>query len=91
MKTHLAIVAGICSLVGLLVGGIWQLDLRHASADDMRDLVQRVAANEKAQLRRDIQAEIYFLRSQLRKYPNDEELRDQLERALRDLKSLDKS
>lgn len=86
MKTHIAIITGIATLVGMAVAAYIHLDTIHAKAADLIMLSERVEQNEKAQLKRDIKTEIYFLRAQIRKYPDDAELKDQLDKAIEDLK-----
>jgi len=93
--------SALCALIGIIGGAVYLMESRYASADGAlkeesariagdQKLQQRVEANERQQLIYQAQSEVYFLKSQARKYPEDAELRDELYRAQDELKELKK-
>lgn len=80
----------VCVLLGAIWGGYVVLDERYARAEEFNRLEQRVLTNELQQAYRDARAEVYFLRSQARKYPDDHEVRRELDDAEAELRRLER-
>lgn len=73
----LAITTAI-GLAGSVFGGVMYVDARYAKADTVSDLSVEVQILElRAQLR-EAQEEYFFLKKQARRYPDDEDIRDEL-------------
>jgi hypothetical protein len=87
-KLNLATITGVLAIIGSIATGVWHLDTRYAMAGEFQKLEQRVLMNELNQSYRDIWAEVLYLRKQLRKYPDDQDIKDQLEKAEQELKRL---
>ena len=89
---------GTEAMIGLLVlvisslaGGFLYLDERFALAADVVKLEQRVSLNELSALYKTALENLYFYRSQNRKYPDDEDLKTKLKESegeVKDLKTL---
>lgn len=81
MKTSAAAITAILGLAGSIVAGVIWVDDRYAKADTVVELDKRLTKAElKDQLRAALE-EVYFLRSQTRKYPDDQQIKDQLKEA----------
>lgn len=84
----IAAMSGSLALVSAIISGYWHIDARYAMAADVQRLEQRVLMNELNQSYRDAWAEVLYLRQQLRKYPDDQDIKDQLEQAENELRRL---
>lgn len=90
MKATIASAVAVCGLLAVVWGGYVVVDERYARAEKLNRLEQRVLTNELQQAYRDARAEVYFLRSQARKYPADTELQRQLDDAEAELRRLER-
>jgi len=88
MKKQIATITGILGLIGIVTTAYMQLDSRYAHAMEFNQLQQRVLSNELNQSYRDTRKEVYELRALVRKYPNDEKLKQQLQESEDELKRL---
>jgi len=82
--------SGIFGLVGMLATAIYFVETRYALAEDQAKLVKRLTIYELVDLKRQAQKSKYFLKDQSRKYPTDEEIKKELDKALEEIKNLDK-
>lgn len=77
-------------LVAAISGAFGYLYTNFTPVTAHEKLEQRVINNEKEMLKEKMWGEIYFLKSQIRKYPNDQDLQDQLRKAEERLRELEK-
>lgn len=78
IRNNIVAITAILGFLGTIGGGITWIDNRYAYADQVRELEGRITLAElKDQLRR-AQEEYYFLKKQSRKYPDDQEIKDEL-------------
>ena len=68
----------ILGFIGTLAGGVFWVDDRYAKAADVAEIEQRLTLAELKDQLRLAQEEYHFLKSQSRKYPDDEDLKDEL-------------
>ena len=78
----------ILGLIGSIVAATWLIDERYALSKELTSLEVRVKLNELQNLEHKIKEHIYFLKRQLRHYPDDIELKEELEEAKEELKEL---
>lgn len=90
MNDKLKLIASIFSLIGVVIGGFLFLDTRtHTIANSVVTPVKvqvfaldkRVKLNELKELLREAQEELLFWKRQLRKYPDDEEVKQEYDEA----------
>jgi len=79
LKAKLGVAAVAVSLLTAGVGGVTSIDNRYAKAKAVQGIVKDVELLELKDQLREAQAEYFFLRKQVRKYPEDEELKFELE------------
>ena len=79
LKAKLGIAAVAVSLLTAGVGGVASIDNRYAKAKAVQGIAKDVELLELRDQLREAQQEYFFLRKQVRKYPNDEELKFELE------------
>lgn len=89
-KQHVSMAVSICGLLGVVWGGYVVVDDRYARAAELTQLEQRVLMNELQQAYRDARAEVYFLRDQARKYPDDRDIHRQRADAEAELQRLER-
>ena len=77
MKERLGTYATFITLIGSLAGGFFYLDTRYVLASDGQQLVSRLTSLELSQARQ----QYYDLLDRLKKYPDDEELKREVEEA----------
>lgn len=77
------------AVVASLSGGIGWMYATFAQVSAHEKLEKRVAQNELESLHEKALSEVYFLRSQVRKYPADDDLKDQLAQAEKRLKEIE--
>lgn len=78
------------ALIGACVGGYIYIDDRYALAEEHEEMVRRL---DKTEIRMAIQQAMqhyYFLKSQLNKYPDDRELKEEVIEAKKDIDLLKK-
>ena len=78
------------SLISVISSGIYVLEGRYALAASHEKLEKRVTVNELQGLKQSALKNKYFLKDQLRKYPEDSEIKDQLELTVEEIKGFDK-
>jgi hypothetical protein len=71
-------VSAILALLGTVLGGYTYIDDRYALAETVDKLEERLTLSELKDSLRLALDELFFLKSQARKYPDDEEIKDQL-------------
>lgn len=81
VKTVVATVSAIIGLAGTIFGGVIWIDTRYAKADTVVLIEKRLTVAEIRDQLRAALDEYYFLRKQVRKYPNDIEIQDALREA----------
>lgn len=78
----------ILGFIGTLAGGVFWVDDRYAKASEVEQLEERLTLAElKDQLRLALE-EYHFLKSQSRKYPDDEDIKEELAEAKETVKDL---
>lgn len=77
MKERLGLIVTIFTLITTVGGGIFFMDDRYVLASDGQQLVSRLTSLELSQARQ----QYYDLLDRLRKYPDDEELKREVEEA----------
>jgi hypothetical protein len=81
LEKHMKMILLVFAFVSTVGGGILTIDSRYAKADDHKALEVRVSISElKAQLRSALD-EYYFLKKQLRKNPDDVDLKEKVAEA----------
>lgn len=90
MNLNIKTITAVLSMVGVIAGGVWGFEVRYAKAANVEKLEQRVLTNELNQQYRDARSEVYFLKSQVRKYPDDQDLKKELEKAIDEMNRLKK-
>lgn len=83
VRSILLVVVTCFGLVGSIFAGYLHIDTKYAEASEVEQLEQRVSLQELFASLRIAQDEYFFLKSQLRKYPDDEELEERVEDARR--------
>lgn len=81
-------ITSILGFIGTISAGIFWVDDRYAKADVVEQLEERLTLSELNDQLRAAQEELFFLRSQARKYPDDLDIADQLEEAKEAVKTL---
>ena len=81
MDKILAGVATFITLIGSVSAGYLYLDTRYALATELNALERKVDKMELEDLYKDALENLYFYRSQNRKYPDDKEIQDRLKEA----------
>lgn len=66
-------------LISSVFAGYFYIDNRYALASSHVKLEQRVSVNELQATYNEVRAEYYFLKKQVRQYPDNQELKDELE------------
>jgi len=81
IKSILVVATTLFAIIGSIVAGYGFLDERFANAQDVEQLEKRVTLAELTTSLRTALEEYYFLKQQLRKYPDDAELTDKVKEA----------
>lgn len=81
IKSILLVLTTLFAVVGTIVGGYGFLDSKFAHAEEVEKLEKRVTLAELKTSLRTALEEMYFLRDQSRKYPDDEEIKERLKEA----------
>ena len=88
MKSTIALIGSLLTLIGTVSGGIFFLDTRYAAASTVKSLEKRVDLSELQNLKQEALKHKYFYKDQLRKYPNDKDLKKQLDEASEEVETL---
>lgn len=90
LKSNVGLVLSLIALSSSAVGGVMWVDGRYAKASAVEELEERVTLAELKDQLRTATEEYFFLRQQARKYPDDQEIQDELEDAKELVDSLKK-
>lgn len=71
----------VVTVASTVVGGVIWIDSRYAHAEELQTLEERVELNELKDQLRNALDELHFWRQQARKYPDDEEVQDEVDTA----------
>lgn len=77
-KTIATAVAAVIGLAGTVVGGVMYVDDRYAKAEELVEVKNDVSLIELKDQLRVAQEELFFLKRQARKYPEDEAILEEL-------------
>ena len=66
------------AIIGTMFGGYFYIDNRYALAESQERLEVELEIVKLNGQKREVKSEVLFLRQQLRKYHNDQELKDEL-------------
>lgn len=77
-KTIATAIAAVIGLSGTIIGGIIYVDDRYAKAEELVEVKKDVSLIELKDQLRIAQEEYYFLKKQSRKYPDDEDIAEEL-------------
>ena len=83
MNKKLLSLGGLIAAAPIIVGAIQFTDTRYALAEDQQKLENRVKINELTYLYQQSLSHLYFLTDQATKYPDDLELKLEVQRARR--------
>jgi len=81
IKSILVVATTVIALFGSIFAGYLHIDTKYALAADVEKIEKRLTLSELRDSLRLSLDELYFLKSQIRKYPDDEEIKDQLKDA----------
>jgi len=81
IESKLKFVLIIFAFLSTASGGVFWVDGRYAKADEQVELEKRVSIQELNQQLRVAVDEYYFLKQQLRKYPDDADLKEKVDEA----------
>ena len=90
MNLNLKNITAMLTLVGTIAGGVYFLEVRYAQSKELTKLERKVSLNELIGLKRDALKQKYFLKDQIAKYPEDTEIKKQLEEVIEELDDLKK-
>lgn len=88
-RSVLLVITACIAIFGSMFTGYLYIDGRYALAEEVRELEKRLTLSELRDSLRLAQDELFFLKSQNRKYPDDQDIKDQLkdvEAKVKDLK-----
>jgi len=88
IKSILVVATTVIALFGSIFAGYLHIDTKYALAADVVKIEKRLTLSELRDSLRLSLDELYFLKSQIRKYPNDEEIKDQLKDITAEVKDL---
>jgi hypothetical protein len=88
IRSMLLVLVTLFTITGGIAGGIGFLDTRYAHAEVVEQLEKRVTLAELKTSLRTAMEEYYFLKSQARKYADDEEIAERLTEAKDHVKEL---
>lgn len=88
IKEHLNSIIFLLTIIGSVVGGLTYIEGKFALADDVKELEQRVSLSELKQIYNEALKNLYFYRDQLRKYPDDVDLKSKLKESEVDVKGI---
>jgi septal ring factor EnvC (AmiA/AmiB activator) len=88
IKSMLVVATTVIALFGSVFAGYLHIDTKYALAADVEKIEKRLSLSELRDSLRLSLDELYFLKSQIRKYPNDEEIKDQLKEIKVEVKDL---
>ena len=88
IKSILVVVTTTLAIIGSVVTGYGFMDEKYAKASDIVKLEKRMSLSELRDSLRLSLDELYFLKSQTRKYPGDEEIKEQLTDIKAEVKNL---
>jgi peptidoglycan hydrolase CwlO-like protein len=88
IKSILLVATTAIALFGSIFAGYVHIDDKFALAADVEKLEKRLTLSELRDSLRLAKDELYFLKSQIRKYPDDEDLQDQLKEVKEEIKDL---
>jgi septal ring factor EnvC (AmiA/AmiB activator) len=88
VKSILVVVTTVIALFGSVFAGYIHLDTKYALASDVETIEKRLDLSELKDSLRLAKDELHFLKSQIRKYPNDEEIADELKEVKAHIKDL---
>ena len=83
-------IISIITLVSLVFGAFFFLDDRHAQSEDLQKVEKKVEKNHLNSVKMEILRHIYFLRQQIKEYPQHEELKFELKESEEDLSLIKK-
>jgi hypothetical protein len=79
VKSILVVATTVIALFGSVFAGYVHIDNRYALAADVKKIEKKLTLVELKDSLRLALDELYFLKSQIRKYPDDEEIKEQLD------------
>lgn len=88
IKSILVVLTTLFAITGSIVGGYGFIDNKFAHAEDVEKLEKRITLAELKTSLRTALEELYFLKDQFRKYPEDLEIQERLTEAQEFVKSL---
>lgn len=77
-KTYVTAIVAVLGLSGTIFGGVAYVDSRYAKADELQEVKKDVSLIELKDQLRTAQEEYHFLKKQSRKYPDDEDIVEEL-------------
>lgn len=78
IKSILVVITTVFAIIGSIVTGYGFIDEKYARASDVAKIEKRLSLSELRDSLRLSLDELYFLKKQIRKYPEDEEIQEQL-------------
>ena len=90
IRSILLVMTTVIALFGSVFAGYIYMDERYALAEDVNKLEERLTLSELRESLRIVLDEYFFLKKQIRKYPDDLDIKDQLkdvEERVNDLRS----
>lgn len=78
VRSILLVATTAVALFGSAFAGYTYIDDRYALAEEVKKIEKRLTLSELRESLRLVLDEYYFLKSQIRKYPDDEDIKDQL-------------
>ena len=88
IKSILIVITTALAIVGSIVSGYGFIDTKYAKAADVVKLEKRLSLSELQSSLRLVLDEFYFLKKQIRKYPEDVEIKEQLDDVKVEVKDL---
>ena len=88
IKSILVVITTALAIVGSVVSGYGFIDTKYAKAADVVQLEKRLSLSELQSSLRLVLDELYFLKKQIRKYPEDIEIKEQLDEVKIEVKDL---
>lgn len=88
IKSVLVVVTTVIALFGSVFAGYIHLDTKYALAADVETIEKRLDLSELKDSLRLALDELHFLKSQIRKYPDDEEIAEELKDSKAEVKDL---
>jgi hypothetical protein len=90
VRNILVFITALSAAGGVIYGAVNFVDSRYALAEDVQKLEERLTLAELKDLLHKALENLYFYKSQIRKYPEDEELKERLKEAQAEVDSIKK-